>query len=451
MAGRGWLELALPGLVWLAPALGACGEGGEGGNAPGGAPMNSTTAAVGLASASARGGQVPPVAKPATWSDIGYIYHGVLLDREQRPIPLDPAEVDRLLESFFRSLSASMKHGEGKSEPAPAKLRTDKLLKGFDAEMRGLPPEDIRLAKLAALRDIIALAPPGERATYLAKLNALAAVATADGAIPTRPSKELQGKLKSLQIDASAISPAVAGPETEYMKTCRSADVPLPPPWPGPEWQSHGSIPPEYTFAKFGSSVRAEVISVKSEAGVCVALPRYGADDGLQAMGVICQSKKTGKACFWDNIDLVTGTRLEGKDVSMNPAAIQGAYELEENCTSCHRGENAFLIHPKTPLGMIQNRSPQVRYSPIGTDQWTNPQPLAEEGSGACADCHEIAAPNPSYCGLVRWAATNTMPSPDEPAGWETPIDEFKAHLESLRAGCTTLTPLLPPGDASGQ
>lgn len=34
----------------------------------------------------------------------------------------------------------------------------------------------------------------------------------------------------------------------------------------------------------------------------------------------------------------------------MEPANIQGGNELVENCTNCHRGKNAFVVHPGSPL-----------------------------------------------------------------------------------------------------
>lgn len=118
------------------------------------------------------------------------------------------------------------------------------------------------------------------------------------------------------------------------------------------------------------------------------ALPLKHEGD-ISVLGIICQSRRTGKACFWDNIDISAERdaggnfpRITGEGVILRIAEIKNGSNLAENCTLCHRGSNAFLIHPNTVLGTPLNRLPDVRYSPIGQPQWTNPPAFSPLGSG---------------------------------------------------------------------
>lgn len=373
---------------------------------------------------------------PLAWARIAFAYHGVLLGPDLRPIALDATRVDVLMNSFLDSLGAGQSRTLETVAPGPEQLRVSAFKSALSVQLSGLPGPDLTRAKLEMIRSAVALLPVSERPAYLDKLSALVAVAQADGLLSS-PSPALRAKLKALNVatEEQIVAP-VNGEETEYMRACQAQDVPIPPPWPDDGWTNQGELPKEFTFASFPGTVSAEVLTNVTDKGLCLGLPRYNAQRGIEALGIICQSKKTGKACFWDNIDLKTSVRLTGTSVTLKPSAIQGGYELEENCTNCHRGENAFLIHPKTPLGSVKDRVPLVRYAPIGQKTWDNPKALAEKSSGSCADCHEIAAPSAPYCGLVRWAAGKTMPSAKSPAGWDTPDDEFKAHIEFLKKGC---------------
>jgi hypothetical protein len=387
----------------------------------------------------------PPTASSApiqahSWANIAFAYHGVLLDTNHRPIPLDASAADELLDSFLGALGEGRKRTLETEAPGLEQLRIQSLQKALAAELGVISTPDRLRLKAEMVRDAVALLPASEQPAYLRRLQAFSAVATPSGLLPDL-SSDLRGKLKSFGMDIKETPmPAEPEEETKYMQACRAQGVPIPPPWPGTAWISKGVMPPDFTFASFPNSVSAEVLSSVGEGGLCLALPRFNANKGLEALGIICQSKNTGKACFWDNIDLKTGQRMTGSDVTLKVNSIQGGFELQENCTVCHRGQNAYLVHPNTPLGTVKDRVPLVRYLPIAQAGWTNPKALAEKGTGSCADCHEIAGPSPSYCALVQWAAGKTMPNASSPAGWDTPDDEFKAHIEYLRDNCPLST-----------
>jgi hypothetical protein len=137
---------------------------------------------------------------------------------------------------------------------------------------------------------------------------------------------------------------------------------------------------------------------------------------------MICQSKTTGKACFWDNI-AANGTRVIGTNISLDVRTIQNGSNLGETCTACHRGYNVFNIHPgsaldlgrKATVGRPYDTNPDVRYTPMGQPHWSNPGPLVLPApapkQSSCLACHELPQTSSLYCGSVlRMAAMNTMP-----------------------------------------
>jgi hypothetical protein len=170
----------------------------------------------------------------------------------------------------------------------------------------------------------------------------------------------------------------------------------------------------KFNFLESGPST--EVWTYETPEGLAYALPRKNGAF-ISLLGIISQSKATGKACFWDNREASTGRRITGEGIMLRIAELENGSSLSENCTVCHRGGNAFIIHPKTPLGIPANRDPDVRYTPIGQAGWENPPAFSASGSGSCSSCHEIADPTTSYCKILRQAAEKTMPNPENPVG----------------------------------
>lgn len=231
-----------------------------------------------------------------------------------------------------------------------------------------------------------------------------------------------------------------------YIADCSANDVPIPPDWPTGGWKERGPLPAKFIFASKDKAAEVWTYEDPRGQGLCYALPRkIGAS--VELLGIICQSKSTGKACFWDNLDAATGARITGEGITLRIAKIQGGDALMENCTNCHRGDNAFIIHPETPLNPLDppvDRNPKVRYTPytpIGKADWINPPAVSPKGSGAgCSGCHEIPdlTPGPfgSYCDILRQAAEKTMPNPAAPAGWISPSSAYSAHITDLRTRC---------------
>lgn len=232
-----------------------------------------------------------------------------------------------------------------------------------------------------------------------------------------------------------------SAPGDAYIASCQANDVPIPPDWPDERWVARGELP--FVFAKFPDARTNEVYTFEDPdgKGVCYALVRKNHNNYFEAVGIICQSRKTGKACFWDNV--IPGPRVDerirGKEIHLDMRKIGNGSNMRQNCTECHRGAKVFLIHPDTPLSAIKATKPDVRYSPIGQVDWTNPPPLEHKGSGACSQCHELPEPTKHYCGLLKQAAEKTMPSRANPAGWDNPRPEFREAIEKLKERCAVL------------
>lgn len=219
--------------------------------------------------------------------------------------------------------------------------------------------------------------------------------------------------------------------ESDYIADCRAHSVPIPPDWGNAQWIFRRYLEPQYDFLSGGGT---KVYTYNDANGVCFALPR--SSSGL--MGIICQSESTGKTCFFDNIDSTTGRRVDWRTSPVVIANLQNGSNLAENCTQCHRGKNAFLIHPGSALDVPLDIDPSIRYSPIGQSAWENPGPLFSPPGMACYTCHEIPVPSRSYCDVVlATAARTTMPPGGTPIDWPASSGSpYSANVTLLRAYC---------------
>ena len=259
----------------------------------------------------------------------------------------------------------------------------------------------------------------------------------------------------ALGIAASPLS-ARADDLSPYMEKCKEAGVPLPPKWPDAKWtQRKPDLPKEKVFdpdPKFDTPV-TEVFVYETDLGICYALPRKSKDGEILLLGIICQGKKSGKACFWDNVKPGTSEKIQGKDLKLDPAKIGDGSNLLENCTECHRGDNAFNITPGTALDLDRKadgaRDPKKMdrtdrkgevdtppFTPLGHDGWENPMrpgddPLSYRGEG-CAFCHAIPKMTKLYCGMVnRMINRHVMPPSGKPdADEKQDIDEIKKECK---------------------
>lgn len=241
-----------------------------------------------------------------------------------------------------------------------------------------------------------------------------------------------------------------------YQKRCTDAGVPIPPALTAtgkdgkPLWMDNGALNNALNFdlvvnrADPGdiSSTTTRVLTYTdpTTGGLCIALPRADKTSGkVFALGIICQSKpvggagkQTASACFFDNKDIATGKGIVltlDKYDATQIGKFQGGDQLKENCTQCHRGNNAFQIIPDTPedvdTGFLMSSTKKDdqtnRYTPIGQPGWVNPPgcgamftiggtkyTFSPPGTG-CQRCHSIPRITVGYCQLL--IGTGTPPN----------------------------------------
>ena len=247
---------------------------------------------------------------------------------------------------------------------------------------------------------------------------------------------------------------------------CDREGVPLPPDWGRPgNWtrQSVGTlteVPQSLLLLAAGNPVEVWALNDRGR-GACIALPRWGVGKATVALGIICQSATTGKACFWDNRDhgstrMFTPAEAASNSVrrdwvnGRNAGLIGGG-----KCVQCHRGGNVFLLHPGTTLALpapAYQTNPAVRYQPLTTLGWTNPPATVvaaqPAGQQSCAGCHEIgntSTEGGSYCAILPQAANREMPSQASPAEWGTSVPPDRATaaawtsmMARLKTACGT-------------
>jgi hypothetical protein len=394
-----------------------------------------------------------------TFAEIIHAYHGALVDRNRKVINLNKVVIERLLDSMITSLtSVPLTPGgevvEAKNNPRPQpKPPLDPALVQKVLKKAG-HSDDLRIVSKSVLAQKgIDAAPPDEKFAYQWRLDLIherslnfLAAGTATRLFPTLES--FFGPFDLVDL-LRRVFDKIRRPTSPYAALCRANSVPVPPDWPTGGWNDQGPLPFAFNFLESGPDTRVWTYQAPGGQGLCYALPRMeGAT--INFLGIICQSKTTGKACFWDNMDQ-NGQRITGPNLTIRISEVQNGSSLGENCTSCHRGNNVFLIHPNTVLGNIpyQDRQPNVRYSPLGQANWVNPPPLSAQGSGACSGCHEIPELTKDLCPLLKIAAERTMPCEGFPqcrtvanpvAGWDEPIPAYAAHISSFKEVCGPLT-----------
>lgn len=359
--------------------------------------------------------------------DISYVYHGAAVDQNYKVINLDPAEIKSVQQSVLELIDAAASEASNPSGADFSSPEEQLEIPDVSAEIREL------LARQAEIEKGIHRLSHSQKEFMRERLNVV-------GESLAEMSNALDGVLPVWTTVGSYDDTSVK-PGDGYIETCRANDVPIPPNWPDERWVSRGELP--FFFADFPDAKTTEVFTYEEPngRGLCYALVRKNHNKWYEAVGIICQSKATGKACFWDNIvpGLRMDTRIRGLEIKLDIRTMGNAWTMRERCTDCHRGDNVFLIHPGTPLAAVTQRIPDVRYTPIGKEDWENPEPMEHKGEGACSQCHELAAPTKRFCGLLRQAAEKTMPSPAQPAGWDNPRPEYRDAIEKIKARCKAL------------
>jgi hypothetical protein len=268
----------------------------------------------------------------------------------------------------------------------------------------------------------------------------------------------------------------------KYIERCQNAGVPIPPDWPWTEfltdevYEEH-ILRPNLDFL-YGTGGRFFSFTRKigpDEKGLCMALYRPNAGGNVQ-MAYICQNLNNGNACFWDNLDWMTRQRINGdftnadQPPDMRLADMQNGDVLNDNCTGCHRGHNAFLIHPtlfsesfdlgteivtqktKTLIALESSLENQP-YQPISLQRYWN-NPAGSDVRTGCQSCHLLPDVNlvtnkfdeahegvdNRYCDIVLSnAAKKTMPSRSQRIGWppsHDPSSPFSEAIEQLAQQC---------------
>lgn len=292
------------------------------------------------------------------------------------------------------------------------------------------------------------------------------------------------GDVQFLGLEADQVA---AGAGLVYWNQCDDAQVPLPPVWNyedafhgvnGTKWVNAGILEDEFIS---GALVAEVFYSASTDPpGVCIALPRsrmdannIPVDNGIDLLGVICQGTGSATtpsaACFWDSkgvdrFDTLNFTEtcqitaggyvtttgkpcfIGGTDLDASKGATGGT------CTNCHRGENVFIMHPATVLGVtIPNRMPFDWVDPIVDASWPqNPGPTTLAlPNDACTTCHNRSAnpllfggrfpelsPGDDYCGTVLTRSFGrTMPHPINPMNPPPNPEDFPSY-QALLAAC---------------
>ncbi len=221
-----------------------------------------------------------------------------------------------------------------------------------------------------------------------------------------------------------------------YSAKCKAAGVPVPPNWDAKinvaddvvsanGWKKQGQLTTNY-LTQPGQHPNANTIVYSyipktGPKGLCIALPILQNDPGvtpntvIDALGIICQgisttgdpNKSNSKACFWDNNG--DETLMANTNYKINSVAFKAPPKLPDDnqCTDCHAGENAFIVHPGTPLEAAKKEFNKLNtpnftsqnnwYSPVQPTWPINPEPAAyPNGNGLCGSCHKA-----SYAGRL--------------------------------------------------
>jgi len=262
-----------------------------------------------------------------------------------------------------------------------------------------------------------------------------------------------------------------------YAQTCREQGVPTPPDWADDPattgWTSGGRL--DVDFLQQGdATVWYKVSTDSATPGLCVALPRVQPATETESayiglLGVICQGKVSGKVCFWDNREKfylpITGTKTIAADF-VTPDEIEA--RNGDRCTLCHRGENAYIVHPGSNLDIDLTEHGagwkfNVPESYLRANQWVEPLvngawpknerwseddwnaftdiQLADDGVTAetsCIHCHdyqgtggELGQFGTQYCSTVMSRALDrTMPPLAYLEGTDNP--DKKPHTPSI-------------------
>jgi hypothetical protein len=180
----------------------------------------------------------------------------------------------------------------------------------------------------------------------------------------------------------------------------------------------------------------------------------------MSAIGMICQNELTKRACFFDFEELVT-PGPSGQPLPRSPENLPwNAYDnpmsqaRTSNCTSCHRGSNAFVVtsalrgvapfNKDLAVNAAYPRDPRDRrpYEPVAFPGGDNR--LQPEGN-ACTSCHVMPMLNPQYCKYIVMPALTPEPATGKPFMGATEPDEAAEVMAECNALVTATNPMVNP------
>lgn len=322
----------------------------------------------------------------------------------------------------------------------------------FDERKQPVALNDAELAAYLNLRD--------------ARAETFRAAYKGDGHDGGRPGGGDDGGLRT--------PPAVAA----YTKRCTDAGVPIPPPWQEGNWTQVGALPlkPRIKIHSGPEHNPVEIWEAPDPKGLCVAVTRKVRNSADTEVGVICQAVDTGKTCFWALRDPATQCTkpfplAQQKGKTPDQICSGDTMAQNENCTECHRGKNAFIVHPRTALA-VAFETPTQRYTPVPVNRriaaenptWENDGLLKLPNDQKCGGCHAFSTPRLRWCNLVLKGALGNLTNanikdkagnliplaqtmPVKPDRFETLIPrkdylkDFKGDLRALRAACLNIGP----------
>ena len=387
--------------------------------------LSLSVAALAMGGSSARLADDPQPTDP-----ISTIGHGAVFGPDGQEVKVTPSFVLSAQRFYLRALYDQA----GARQRAEYNEKRGRLLAGAD-----LTPEEQIVANAALIDWLIDGVKPTAAPWLASKNNTLRDRIVPDPKDPAVVSLDLQERLQAeLGERSPAPSLTTGNSGAAYINECRAAGVPIPPDWGSPLWRSRGILQDEFISAE----KEAEVFTFESTSprGVCIALPR-STGNTIDLLGIICQGNDTSKTCFWDTARVPKGS-------SKPLTAFKGGAALAggDVCTDCHAGNNAFVVHPGTPLDLGSRLVPNGWVTPLVPARWPinlGPSTQLENvppGAGSCLTCHGagsgrqlpfVSVGLPGYCSQVMEnALRRTMPpgSPGNPA--------FAAHREAMRAAC---------------
>jgi len=392
---------------------------------------------------------------------IQYSGHGMLFDKDFKLVVLDKQSIVELQNSMIEALKKNSQDNKQALQEI-RELETQLRKKLFDAE------ESI-VVRAKIVRTLLRRSDDELRLRYEWRNDALMYTYLSKPGIHTRAALHTSALLRKHGFTRKPTRNLQG-----YERDCGTEQVPIPPDWAetGTPWVYQGTL--TENLLRPGEYAAVWTYSDPNSRGACIALPRKDVGGNDTNLGIICQSARTGRACFWDNRSRTNQAGLlPWTGQTLVVAQLAGGDVLRENCTNCHHGNNVFLISPDDPTWAKLLRGPLTgpnagnfttgveassdnqggpRYVPVsGQIGWSN----TFTPGGCSGACHEIPTvrtptPMPPNCGTNCYAAS--APPHSKPVACHV-FDDGSANMSSLSEAIYFADPrtaCIPDGTARG-